>query len=486
MRNLTIILRSAVCAFVAISAISASAQDRQQRLSDHVYYLASDTLQGRKAGTEFSRKAASYLISNYEEIGLKPFFKEWTMPFSKDGGQFANVVGVIEGNDPQLKDEYIVLGAHFDHLGVKKDQVYNGADDNASGSAALIEIARELYKNRENLKRSVIIAGFDAEELGLFGSTALADSLKKHGKNVKLMMSIDMVGWYSVSGKLQLEGTSTIKDGKTLIESEASKVGIVVDPVNFETSVMTATDTQGFALQKIPTLAVSTGLKSPYHKPEDDAELIDYSGLDKVSEYITGLTETVASDPDFSASGKVARKHLGRYRLLEAGVVAGLGSTNFDFPKSAITGKGAFSYHAGLQLNYNFAKHFSIVTQGLYESSAAHFPAEDDAFNTSYRYKQQAVTVPVLFQMHGTDIANYNFGIGPYYTHLLKDNGAQIPLTNVPPIEQNQFGICYSFGFRVANLVWNVDVRSQLNPFFTTETPAAGLRRATLTLGYIF
>ena len=83
------------------------------------------------------------------------------------------MVGVIEGSDPELKNEYIVLGAHYDHLGVRNGKVYNGADDNASGSAALIEVARELFSKRDSLRRSVIIAAFDAEELGLWGVQSL-------------------------------------------------------------------------------------------------------------------------------------------------------------------------------------------------------------------------------------------------------------------------------------------------------------------------
>ena len=151
------------------SAADASAQSREERLAEYVYYFASDSLRGRKAGTPDAAKARDYIVARYKECGLKPFFGgDFVIPFEKDGNQFANAVGVIEGNE--LKDEYIVLGAHFDHLGVKRGAIYPGADDNASGSAALIEVARELVSRRDELKRSVIIAAFDEEELGLYGS----------------------------------------------------------------------------------------------------------------------------------------------------------------------------------------------------------------------------------------------------------------------------------------------------------------------------
>ena len=108
--------------FVAalLISIAASAQSRQERLTGHVYYLASDELQGRKAGSEYARMAADYIIGHYSQIGMKPFFSEWTVPFTRGGKEYIDVVGVIEGNDPVLKDEYIVLGAHYDHLGVQR------------------------------------------------------------------------------------------------------------------------------------------------------------------------------------------------------------------------------------------------------------------------------------------------------------------------------------------------------------------------------
>ena len=152
-------------------------QTRKERLTEHVYYFASDSLRGRAAGSEDAAKAAAYIVNEYESMGLKPFYDDWYMPFTRGGKQYRNVVAVLEGNDPALKNQYIVVGAHYDHLGVKGGKIYNGADDNASGSAAVIEIARALCANRDKLKRTVVIAAFDAEELGLYGSNALAQRM---------------------------------------------------------------------------------------------------------------------------------------------------------------------------------------------------------------------------------------------------------------------------------------------------------------------
>ena len=124
----------------------------------------------------------------------------------------------------------------------------------------------------------MVIAAFDAEELGLYGSNALADRmLGEDGLDVRLMMSVDMVGWYKATNSLTLMGVATIKDSRRVLQTEKLNLKLK----NFEWSPVTATDTEGFAKRQVPTLAISTGIKSPYHKPEDDADLIDYDGLDK-------------------------------------------------------------------------------------------------------------------------------------------------------------------------------------------------------------
>lgn len=479
-------------AVALLISIAAGAQSRQERLTGHVYYLASDELQGRKAGSEYARMAADYIIGHYTQIGLKPFFGEWEVPFTKYGTEYTDVVGVIEGSDPALKDEYIVLGAHYDHLGVRNGNVYNGADDNASGSAALIEIARELYASRENLKRSVIIAAFDAEEIGLYGSSFLADTLSKTvGKDkIKLMMSIDMVGWYKASGKLKMEGVATIRDGRSIITSEAEKCYITVDPKRFENSIFTATDTEGFAKKGIPTLAVTTGLKSPYHKPEDDAELIDYEGLDQVSGYIASLTGTLASDPSFESSGKVARKHDPRKRFLELGVVAGLQSNHIDFPKGSLTTKGGIGFNAGIQLDFNIGD-FALGTRALYEKQVSEFPDGNDVFASPGYYDQQAVTVPVLLMYKPGDwAADARLGIGGYYSYVFKSNASElvVPSLALPlQAETDQYGIAFQFGFKSGPLLMTYDFRRQLNNLFKGDgMPEARLVNFTFTLGYVF
>ena len=207
--------------FLLLVSCMANAQSAQQeRLKKHVYLLASDSLRGRDAGTVDADKAAQYIVKQFEEIGIEPYYKEgFYQPFEKYGTTtYKNIVGVIPGNDPVLKDEYIIIGAHYDHVGVKNDKIYNGADDNASGTATIIEMARILKARQSQLKRSIIVVAFDAEEKGLWGSNYLTEQLDLN--KIKLMMSIDMVGWLHKGKTLRLHGAATIKDGKKYVTKE--------------------------------------------------------------------------------------------------------------------------------------------------------------------------------------------------------------------------------------------------------------------------
>jgi aminopeptidase YwaD len=482
MKRLLIILTLALCGTVL------SAQTMKERLTSHVYYLASDSLRGREAGSPDALKAAEYIQSEYVKIGLKPFFQDG---YRQKFDRYTNIVALIEGSDAALKDEYIVLGAHYDHLGVKGGKIYNGADDNASGSAALIEIARELYANRNSLKRSIIIAAFDAEELGLYGSNALAEKLDSliGIDKIRLMMSIDMVGWYKASGKLKMQGVATIKDGKKIVSDEASRISIVVDPKNFETSSFTATDTEGFALKGVPTLSVTTGLKSPYHKPGDDAELIDYDGLEKVSEYISAVTEDVASDPDFASSGKVARKHRTTLPLFEAGLTASLVSSNLDFNKSALVTKSRTGFSVGPQFQLNI-KDLGLNAKALFESTVTRFPDDGHLWKESLNYRQQSLTVPVM--LIGNAFSSYSFrffvGFGGYYSYVYWNNASDFTLSSEKvQIEPNQWGITYCIGMQAGHVILSLDGRVQKNNFFTgIAAPSGRLNSISLTLGYDF
>lgn len=471
--------------FAVSSAQTQNAQSRSERLAEYVYYFASDSLKGRGSGTVDAIKARDYIIERYKECGVKPFFNgDFVVRFETKGTTFTDAVGVIEGNE--LKDEYIVLGAHFDHLGVKKGEIYPGADDNASGSAALIEIARELAANRGSLKRSVIIAAFDGEELGLYGSNYLADFLDTVVgiDKVKLMMSIDMVGWYGKSGKLIMEGVATIRDGKKIVRESAERNSIKVQVKDFENSIFTATDTEGFAKKQVPTLAVTTGLKSPYHKPGDKPELIDYEGLDKVSGYLADFAGQVASDPDFAASGKVARKHMDEAPAFLGGVIGSIGGSSLTFPSASIGTVGRMDYTAGLVGRLNFGNS-GIQVEALFEQASSRFPSLDQPLGRAQDYTQRAITVPAYFLVKTDSAPSAMFaGFGGYYSRVLSS-----VFSDSDPgwaVKPNQGGFAAVFGMDLGGILVQWDFRWQLGSAFDGPQPARLSTGSYLTLGWMF
>lgn len=480
-----------IIAATILCGIAYGQESQRLRLEKHLYTLAADSLQGRKAGTDDARKAARYITGQWNGMGLSG---KWSpLPFgigTRDG--FCDYYFVIEGNDPLMKDEYIVVGAHYDHIGVKKSKVYNGADDNASGSSCVIEVARQLLAKKGQLKRSVIICAYDAEEMGLFGSTEHVNYLKEKNMidKVKLMMSIDMVGWYSTNGALELDGVGTLADGEALIDPHALGVDIKVSTKKYESSVFTATDTEPYAKEGIPTLAVSTGLKSPYHKPEDDANLIDYEGLDRVTDYVAALTIAAANRPGNLASGKLAAKHRGTANTFNFGFNLGFNSSYVDFPDAPFIGKSAIGFLGGLTMQYNFKDYFGIRADVAYAYTHSPYPDVTDAFGKGYGIEQHSILVPVMFQLHTKDPANgVYFNIGGFYGRVL--DGCFYSQTGGPAyeIQKNQFGIAFGFGFRLA-YHWILDFTSysQLNQLFDTANglPKAKKQIVSFSLGYNF
>lgn len=158
--------------------------------------LSSDELRGRKTGSEEIAEAADYIVDILRKNGLKPYFETYRDSFTVNGITGYNIVGLKEGSDPELKDEFIVIGAHYDHVGtgtaVDNDSIFNGANDNASGTTAVLELAK--FFADVDTKRSILFSLFSAEEMGLLGSEHLAKRLKEENLDLYLMLNIEMIG----------------------------------------------------------------------------------------------------------------------------------------------------------------------------------------------------------------------------------------------------------------------------------------------------
>ncbi|WP_108802887.1 M20/M25/M40 family metallo-hydrolase [Aquimarina sp. Aq107] len=160
-------------------------------------FLASDELGGRDTGSEGLEKAAKFIEEEFKKSGIDPYFDSYLNTFDAKGTETYNVVGYLKGTDPDLANQFVVIGAHFDHIGTGKevngDVIANGANDNAAGSTAVISLAKHFAKAKSN-KRSILFVLFGAEERGLLGSSHLAKALREKNLDLYTMVNFEMIG----------------------------------------------------------------------------------------------------------------------------------------------------------------------------------------------------------------------------------------------------------------------------------------------------
>ncbi|GIQ58712.1 peptidase M28 [Flavobacterium collinsii] len=170
---------------------------KESEVSDFLKKLSSDEMEGRETGTKGIEKAAVFLEDFFKQNKVKPYFVSYRDTLTNFKTQAYNIVGVIEGTDPVLKKEFVVLSAHYDHIGLEKKQqpdvVFNGANDDASGVTAVAELAKYFSETKSN-KRSILFVFFAGEEKGLLGSKSLVQKLKKQNFNLYTQLNIEMIG----------------------------------------------------------------------------------------------------------------------------------------------------------------------------------------------------------------------------------------------------------------------------------------------------
>ncbi len=163
----------------------------------HMNYLASDELAGREAGTPGIDLAANYIEDFFGDLGIRPYFSSYRDTLDNFEPTAYNMVGVLPGKDPDLRDELVLIGAHYDHIGVSRaqegDSIANGANDNASGTSTVLELARYFARAGTN-KRTLVFALFSAEEKGLKGSDHLARKMKAAGADLYTVLNFEMTG----------------------------------------------------------------------------------------------------------------------------------------------------------------------------------------------------------------------------------------------------------------------------------------------------
>ena len=276
-----------------------------------VRYLADDALGGRLAGSAGERCAGDYIAGEFAQVKLRPagddgtFFQSLSLASALNphapGGTGRNVIAALDGTDPRRRDEWIVIGAHYDHLGdggtrsslaPGEKAIHNGADDNASGVSVVLAAARAMAAGPRPA-RSVLFIAFTGEESGLLGSTHFVANPTVAGP-ITAMINLDMVGRLG-QGPLIVYGVDTAEQWRTLVAPAASRAGIVITTRG---EGYGPSDHTAFYMKNIPVLHLFTNTHADYHKPTDDADKIDAAGLEKVTKMVVEIASATAARPE--------------------------------------------------------------------------------------------------------------------------------------------------------------------------------------------
>jgi len=282
--------------------ISCKTETKQVTIKDDVSFLASDALEGRQTGSDGEQKAAEYISGRFKDLGLQGkgtkgylqafSFRPKTDPHQevnytvKDGDSTitgTNVIGFIDNK----KENTIIIGAHYDHLGLGAEgslhrgetAIHNGADDNASGIAVLLDLSKKL--NNKNTNNNYLFIAFSGEEMGLLGSNFFVKNPTIDIKKANYMINMDMVGRLKADSTLAVYGVGTSPILKQTIKSNNSNFKLVV-----KESGVGPSDHTSFYNADIPVLHFFTGQHEDYHKPTDDTEKLNYEGMQTISNYI--------------------------------------------------------------------------------------------------------------------------------------------------------------------------------------------------------
>ena len=325
---------SPIVIWIGLAVLSAGLSTATvDQVRQHVEYLASDQLDGRLTGTAGERLAADYLVRQLEQIGARPLRgrESFELPFEFTAGSSDavlpnldiildvavdrerrighNIVGMLPGRSgAELEKPYVVLGAHYDHLGrggsggnslARKDEIggiHHGADDNASGVAAVLAAAAQLAKM--DRQRDVVLAFWSGEELGALGSHDFLASEAIDPDQIAAYVNLDMVGRVR-DNTLVLQAVGTSSVWPRLIEQSNIPVGF---DLQTRDDPYLPTDTLNFVQAGIPTLDLFTGSHEEYHRPADRAETLNYEDLERVARFgalVIYKTANLETAPDF-------------------------------------------------------------------------------------------------------------------------------------------------------------------------------------------
>jgi hypothetical protein len=299
---------------IACTSVSGIAQINVKHIKKDISYLASDKLKGRGTSSAEEKIAATYIASSFKKSGLVPKGNDsylYNFVFKKNSNPHdtslvniperkgINVIGFLDNSAVNT----IVIGAHYDHLGLghdhnsldanPEDKIHNGADDNASGTSGVLALAKYFSENNVKENYNFLFICFSGEELGLLGSKKWCDNPTIDLTKINYMINMDMIGRLNDSTKkLLIYGVGTSPTWVPLLEKTNAYFSIKMD-----SSGIGPSDQTSFYLKDIPVLHFFTGQHSDYHKPTDDVEKINLAGEKKVLEYIVDLINQTNSLP---------------------------------------------------------------------------------------------------------------------------------------------------------------------------------------------
>jgi hypothetical protein len=302
-------------------------------LYEHVEVLADDVYEGRAAGSRGGRAAAQYIVQQLRQTALEPAGAggDYFQSFNRN---WRNILVLHRGDDPDLQNELIVVGGHYDHVGYGNlnnsygptGRIHNGADDNASGVAVLLETIEAFAASGISTRRPILFAFWDGEERGLVGSTYWLKSPTVPNANVKLAITVDMVGRLR-DGQLHIFGTRSGSGLRQLLSGPLPSSAF--EPANgnggndslwldFTWEVVDNSDHWPFLERRIPAVLLHTGLHRDYHRPSDDVEKVNRDGMRDVGRYLLALSIKAANEDQLPVYRREFRREsTGAQRAME-------------------------------------------------------------------------------------------------------------------------------------------------------------------------
>jgi hypothetical protein len=280
-------------------------------IKKHTNVLASNTFEGREAGSRGGRASGIYLVGELKKLGVEPagdrkgYYQEF-------GAGYRNILAKLPGSDASLQNEYILIGAHYDHVGYGTRNnsrgptgfIHNGADDNASGTAAVLELVEAFTQLEPRPKRSILFVLWDAEEKGLLGSEHWVSRPTIPLRQIRFCLNIDMIGRLRKDA-VDVWGQRTAPGLRRIVCETNSDSGL---SVTFKFKVARDSDHYPFYERGIPFLFAHTGKHDDYHRPSDDVDKLNIDGIRKVTHLYFNLLHAVADSEDLPRYRSVVRR----------------------------------------------------------------------------------------------------------------------------------------------------------------------------------